>query len=248
MAEDDDPRWNAATDRIAHRLEDSVAPAQASPATPVITEDTVFEAIFAEEDPLDGRTCDLKEDPVAGELSATAQALLGTLSEPTPTPTTAGVSGVLRMPDAQMDLYNQEEFKDWPVGPEEDYLAGLFIVDISTAERREANEIVELFLTFGAELHEARAKVTELYSPPRVTAQLAKLPQLHLAPGQTFDLRTDRMVAAGISSWQQTELKRGAPSKKKNRTLSLAVHLVRAFAALIGVSTFAVWIQSEFVN
>ena len=71
-------------------------------------------------------------------------------------------------------------------------MAGLFTVDISTAERREANEIVELFLTLGAELHEARAKVTELYSPLRVTAQLAKLPQLHLAPGQTFDLRKDR--------------------------------------------------------
>ena len=28
MAEDDDPRWNAATDRIAHRLEDSVLPAE----------------------------------------------------------------------------------------------------------------------------------------------------------------------------------------------------------------------------
>ena len=96
------------------------------------------------------------------------------------------------MPDAQMDLYNQEELEELPVGPEEDYLAELLTVDTSTAERREANEIVELFLALGAELQEARAKVAELYSPPRVTAQLAKLPQLHLAPGQTFDLRRDR--------------------------------------------------------
>ena len=91
-----------------------------------------------------------------------------------------------------MDLYNQEELEDWPVGPEEDYMAELLTIDISPAERREANEIVELFLTHGAELHVARAKVSELYSPPRVTAQLAKLPRLHLAPGQTFDLRQDR--------------------------------------------------------
>ena len=88
MAEDDDPRCNAATDRIAHRLEEIVAPAQASPATPVLTEDTVFEVIFADEEP-------------ANALSA------------------------LSAPDAQMDLYNQEELEDWPAGPAEDYLASL---------------------------------------------------------------------------------------------------------------------------
>ena len=88
-----------------------------------------------------------------------------------------------------MNFYNEEELEDWPVGPEEDHMAGLLTINASSAERREANEIVELFLTLGAELHVARAKVSELYSPPRVTAQLAKLPRLHLAPGQTFDLR-----------------------------------------------------------
>jgi hypothetical protein len=54
MAEDDDPRWNAATDRIAHRLEDSVATAQASPATPVITEESVCEVIFPDEELANG--------------------------------------------------------------------------------------------------------------------------------------------------------------------------------------------------
>ena len=71
-------------------------------------------------------------------------------------------------------------------------MIGLLPHDASTAERREANEILELFLTLGAALPEAQAKVAELYSPPRVTAQLAKLPQLHLSPGQTFDFRQDR--------------------------------------------------------
>ena len=76
MAEDDDPRWNAATDRIAHRLEDSVAPAQASPATPVITEDTVFEAIFAEEEPvaqLDSSAILLTVQPRSSSEEAAAQ-------------------------------------------------------------------------------------------------------------------------------------------------------------------------------
>ena len=71
-------------------------------------------------------------------------------------------------------------------------MAGLLALDTSIAKRREAIEILEPFLTLGAALPEARAKVAELYSPPRVTAQLAKLPQLHLSPGQTLDLRQDR--------------------------------------------------------
>ena len=61
VAQDDDPKCNAATDRIAHRLEDSVAPAatappplpppEAAPATPVLTEKTLFDTIFEEEKP-----------------------------------------------------------------------------------------------------------------------------------------------------------------------------------------------------
>ena len=55
MSEADDPRWNAATDRIAHPLEDSVALAAAAaapaPGTRVLTEETLFDAVFAEEEP-----------------------------------------------------------------------------------------------------------------------------------------------------------------------------------------------------
>ena len=122
------------------------------------TEQTLFDAIFAEDEP--GPTI----DRLAIDFSDAAK----------------------------MDLYNQEPLDDWLVGPEEDYMAELLAVNTSTAERREANEIVELFLTLGTALPIARAKVAELYSPPRVTTQLARLPQLHLSPGQTFDLRKDR--------------------------------------------------------
>jgi len=92
------------------------------------------------------------------------------------------------MPDAQMDLYNQEEFEDWPVGPEEDYLAELFTIDTSTAERREANEIVELFLTLGAELQEARGQgcravlAASSYSPAREAATAAPCTWPNLRP------------------------------------------------------------------
>ena len=64
---------------------------------------------------------------------------------------------------ARMDIYNTDELDCGPLGPEDDHMAGLLTIDISTAERREANEIVELFLTFGAELPAARAQVAEFY-------------------------------------------------------------------------------------
>ena len=151
MAEADDPRWNAATDRIAHRLADSVAapttaaasgslpdthvrgsppqqlpPPEASPATPVLTEDALFDAVFPEEEPSAGPSVEWLPIDVSEA--------------------------------ARMDFYNTEEFQDWPVGLEEDYMTGLLTLDTSFAERREANEIVELFLTLGAELPVARQR------------------------------------------------------------------------------------------
>ena len=41
-------------------------------------------------------------------------------------------------------------------------MTGLLPLNTSSAEQREANEIVGLFLPLGAELHVARAKVSEL--------------------------------------------------------------------------------------
>ena len=60
MAKKGDPRGNAAIDRIARRLSDSVAATEVPPATApapvesratrVLSEDTLFDAIFAEEE------------------------------------------------------------------------------------------------------------------------------------------------------------------------------------------------------
>ena len=57
--------------------------------------------------------------------------------------------------------------------------------------RREATQILDLLLIAGVSLRDARAKVAELYSPPRVTAALGRIPHLSLAGGPTFDLRAD---------------------------------------------------------
>ena len=51
--------------------------------------------------------------------------------------------------------------------------------------------LYELFLINGVSATEATGKVCELYSPPRVTAEMQNLPVLGLAAGMTFDLRMD---------------------------------------------------------
>ena len=56
---------------------------------------------------------------------------------------------------------------------------------------REYIGIYELFLIHGVPANEARKKVTELFSPPRVTAEIQRLPVLNLVAGSTFDLRMD---------------------------------------------------------
>ena len=86
-----------------------------SPAPLVLSEETIFDAIFAEED-----------QPI------------GHSSEWLPIDKTAA---------AEMDLYNTDVLESWPVEPEEDHVIGLLPHDTSVAERREASEMVELFLT-----------------------------------------------------------------------------------------------------
>ena len=54
-----------------------------------------------------------------------------------------------------MDLYNTDLLESWLVEPEEDHMTGLLPHDTSMAERREASEIVERFLTLGADFPEA---------------------------------------------------------------------------------------------
>ena len=52
--------------------------------------------------------------------------------------------------------------------------------------------IYELFLVQGATKGIARAKVCELFSPPRVTDEIRRLPNITIAGGATYDLVADR--------------------------------------------------------
>ena len=55
----------------------------------------------------------------------------------------------------------------------------------------EATRLFELSLTAGASAGDARAKIVELVSPPRVTGARGRLPPMSLAGGPTYDPRQD---------------------------------------------------------
>ena len=76
-------------------------------------------------------------------------------------------------------------------GGEEEMLAGL-LVDMPVVIRKDATRLWEELVVAGLTPFQAARKVTELYSPPHVTAELERLPRLNLAPGSTFDLREDK--------------------------------------------------------
>jgi hypothetical protein len=63
--------------------------------------------------------------------------------------------------------------------------------NVPDAVRAEATMLLELLLVHGVGADAAKAKVAELFSPPRVTKELKKVRSLHLAPGSTFDLVAD---------------------------------------------------------
>jgi hypothetical protein len=55
-----------------------------------------------------------------------------------------------------------------------------------------AEYLYELMLTMGADAGDSKAKIAELYSPPRVTTYIGSLPHVNLEAGMTFDLRMGR--------------------------------------------------------
>ena len=173
IAQANDPRWNGAEDRIADRLADIAAAA----GPPAIAPAAATAAVAAPATPV------LNAETFFDAVFAEEEPSAGPAIEWLP----IDVSD-----EAKMDFYITDELDEWPVGPEADQMVGLMALGASPAQRRKANEIVELFVTLGADFHVARANVAELYLPPRVTAQLAKLQRIHLAPDQTFDLRQDR--------------------------------------------------------
>ena len=57
--------------------------------------------------------------------------------------------------------------------------------------KAEATTLMELFMVYGVDHETAKAKVVELYSPPRVTKEMRRVRTMCLAAGSTFDLIAD---------------------------------------------------------
>ena len=77
------------------------------------------------------------------------------------------------------------------VEEEHDDMMGLITRGMPEEVAKDFINIYELFLTSGAAPCDAKAKVCELFSPPRVTAEMGNIPILNLIAGSTFDLRMD---------------------------------------------------------
>ena len=82
---------------------------------------------------------------------------------------------------------------------------------------KEASSLYELFLVSGATREAAEAKAVELYSPPRVTAELAGNRGSGLVVGDTFDLRPNALgrrydlSKASVGAHVRREIQRQKP-------------------------------------
>ena len=74
---------------------------------------------------------------------------------------------------------------------EEGDLTDALPADTPDAVRAEATSLLEMLLVYGVGAEAAKAKVAELYSPPRVTKELRKVRSMNLAAGTTFDMVAD---------------------------------------------------------
>ena len=84
---------------------------------------------------------------------------------------------------------------------------------------REATRLFELLLTTGVSPGDARAKIVELYSPPRATSEMSTLPDSRWREGRLLISGRTPMVAPGISAWRATGAGQGHVSPKRGRFL-----------------------------
>jgi hypothetical protein len=79
-----------------------------------------------------------------------------------------------------------------PEEDDEDDMMGLLQAGMPNDVAKDFLNIYELFLIQGASRGVARAKVAELFSPPRVTEEIRRMPNLTIEGGQTYDIFADK--------------------------------------------------------
>jgi len=96
--------------------------------------------------------------------------------------------------DAQDPAPEEEPIEPQPIEVEEDDqrdMVNLLARGMPAVVAKDFVNMYELFMIYGVAPAEAKAKVCELFSPPRVTAEMTRLPIVGLIAGTTFDLRED---------------------------------------------------------
>ena len=78
-----------------------------------------------------------------------------------------------------------------PEADEDSDMVGLLAKGMPRGVASDFVNVYELLLISGAPVAEAKKKVCELFSPPRVTQQAARYPRMGSIPGLTFDLVED---------------------------------------------------------
>ena len=96
--------------------------------------------------------------------------------------------------------------------------------------RSEVGELLQLYALNGVRDAAAARAVAELYSPPRVTTELARMrrrvPGMALVPGATFDLEEDENGVAAwptMCSWPRIASASASASRGTGPTLSSVV-------------------------
>ena len=79
-----------------------------------------------------------------------------------------------------------------PESDDESDMLGLLQAGMPSDVAKDFINIYELLLIQGASRGIARAKVAELFSPPRITEEIRRLPNLTIEGGQTYDHFADK--------------------------------------------------------
>ncbi len=129
------------------------------------------------------------------DLARRLQARRAAASAAEPTASAAGAAAEGEMEDAaDADRVTLSDGMQVGRVALEELTAGDFIGGLEEAPekiRAAATTLAELLMIYGVDAEVAKAKVVELYSPPRVTKELGRVRSLHLTAGSTFDLVVD---------------------------------------------------------
>ena len=194
LREDGDPRVQEAVDRFAEALAPQIEAA---------------EVIAQEEEPVPTPAAHYRGPEAATSLVRRARLAPAPAERVAPAPTAAAPQAeddAEDLPplvaededsDSDMNIMGSMMPEDDDSDDDQDEFLQYLTKTMPRKVRRDFGNLYEMFLVSGVSRSDALAKVSELFSPPRLTKELRTLPKLHLKGGTTFDLEED---ALGVKS------------------------------------------------